>query len=530
MTIISYLHYYFANADMQSSFGSADYNEAKQKEILMQQKRLFDLNRQRNTSQLDTQKFGSAIEFLMGNSAESSIVRENVYNQSASANTPVPIDFSVGGVSIGSLGSRGKAALAKAQEIASNIDLFNNGLSNALTQAVTLVNSNLDEYKTEVIKSYVQAKGLSSDLGGSELAQRIIQDFLIRDGLSFLKDSSSSLNTVLNKLTLLATALPEFKSGMGSSFKYNTGSKKTLKSISSDAEFINVLAGKCSGLWNNIKGAAGEMAVLQGELAVAKRAAKGFAGVQAEITGNKRVAGSQWANISRQTKVNDDMTEMLKLKDMSLSEHVSKADVTVTLTENDVIVNYGLSVKEFKPASPDTNGVIGKVTIQDNTSFLESANRTFSGNGIAYMYNLAGGHGNSNVDLEGVPTYSNEDLNSMWRQLKETVVISNFLYYLVGLPKENVYFLVGNKRVYDMSDIIDSVVGNPKLLESNFKMVSRETMMRTNRWVDRTEGKAGTNRNMKSAKARSESAIKSINSYLERAKITISLSLLMNYA
>ena len=136
----------------------------------------------------------------------------------------------------------------------------------------------------------------------------------------------------------------------------------------------------------------------------------------------------------------------------------------------------------------------------------------------------------SNVDLEGVPTYSNEDLNSMWRQLKETVVISNFLYYLVGLPKENVYFLVGNKRVYDMSDIIDSVVGNPKLLESNFKMVSRETMMRTNRWVDGTEGKAGTNRNMKSAKARSESAIKSINSYLERAKITISLSLLMNYA
>lgn len=530
MAVISYLHYYFAHADMYSSFGSADYNAAKQKEILMQQKRLFDLNRQKNMSQLDTQKFGSAIEFLMGNSGESRVVRENVYNQSSSANTPVPINFDVDGMSIGSLGSKGKAALAKAQEIASNIDLFNNGLTNALNQAVTLVNDNLDNYKSKIIQSYVQAKGLSSDLSSSELAQKIIQDFLTHNGLSFLKDSSSSLTTVLNKLTLLAAALPEFKSGMGSSFKYNSDSKRTMKSISSDAEFISVLAGKCSGLWNNIKGSAGEMAVLQGELAVSKRAARGFADAQAEITGNKRVSGGQWANISKQTKVNDSMTEFLKLKDMSLSDHVSKADVTVTLTENGVVVNYGLSVKEFKPASSDTKGTVGKVTIQDSTSFLESANRAFSGNGIAYMYNLAGGHGNSNVNLEGAETYSNADLNSMWEELKRTVVISNFLYYLVGLPKENVYFLVGNKKVYDMSDIIDSVIGKPELLSNDFKMVSRETMMRSNRWVNGTEGIAGTNQNKKDAETRSKNAISSINNYLEKAKITISLSLLMNYS
>ena len=270
--------------------------------------------------------------------------------------------------------------------------------------------------------------------------------------------------------------------------------------------------------------------MLQGELAVAKRAARGFADVQAEITGNKRVSGSQWANISRQTKVNDSMTGFLKLKDMSLSDHVSKADVTVTLTENGVVVNYGLSVKEFKPASSDTKGTVGKVTIQDSTSFLESANRAFSGNGIAYMYNLAGGHGNSNVNLEGAETYSNADLNSMWEELKRTVVISNFLYYLVGLPKENVYFLVGNKKVYDMSDIIDSVIGKPELLSNDFKMVSRETMMRSNRWVNGTEGTAGTNPNKEDAGTRSNNAISSINNYLEKAKITISLSLLMNYS
>lgn len=524
--VISYLHYHFANN--KSSFGSADYNVEKQKEILRQQKQAWnDRNKSMLASTKGTTELGNVISFLAGK--DSSQLRKQVYDAER-GNIQIP-SFNVDGISIGTLGYRkngafGKTGFAKAQELVNHFDLFKTGLDNALCQSYQVIKEELDSIKGEIVNDYLKSKRLAEK--PPDFNQQVIKEFLKHDGLkSFRKKGDSPSQTAKRKLALLASVLPEFDMGSATSLKYSTKSSKKgdMEDIHSEAEFIAILAGKCSGMWNSVISGVGEVGALHAEKIVAKKVAEELGVfVSGERTGTRQISGESFS-VTKKTQTNSALENWIQEnKKAQTNKVVSKGDATIVLTENDVEAHYGLTVKELSGLSPNIDGsVTASVKLVDSTNFLEAANRAFSGNGIAYMYNLAGGHGDSKQ-------YTNAELDSMWEQLKQTVVVSNTLHALAGLPSENVIYMVVNGQAFSIGDVIQQIIDrsqdNYSPIGASFKMVKRATMMNKNRWI--TIGNSRKTQNKDAANQRSQIAIDEISQYLLSAKMTIHLNFLLS--
>lgn len=516
----TYLHYYFSNN--KSSFSSADYDSAKRKSLLEQQSKIYSSHVQNliSNSYKDSEEVGKILDLLINDSTRNN-QRKDIYDN-VDTSSLTPSSFTVDGISVGSLGASMKYIETEAEKILNQTDHFQIELNKVLDQAYNSLGtgSGFEEYKESIVKEYIQKKGLSSS-DKSSIATSIINDFLSHDGLKIMQNKGQgTMRTSLNSLTLLAYALPiyEFSGGVS----YSTGRSKTSVTLNTLPEFFKAIASKTSGHFNNVKGGGAELTAVAAELALHEKIADAVQNTDLSVktSGDDYISG-EYFNINKKVYKTGNQLDEEDIKNLSF--HRSKGDVTVSVSANGVSISYGISVKEY--TKPNTASADPTVNLVSKTNFLAAANRILGGNGIAYMYNLAGGHGDGNRRTGGSTglKWTNAQLDNEWEELKKTVIIGNFLNFIAGLPSENVIYLVANRKIYFIEDIVNAVVENESLLSGRVNIVKRETMMRSNKWIN---GQAGENRNALDANTRSNAAISSINAYLQKATITLDVTLL----
>ena len=508
----SYLHYYFENNE--SSISSTDFGEAKRTELLKQQKSLYNQHISSMGSSVVDTEVGKTLDLLI-NDSKTGNIRRNIY-ESFDMSSVGPTSFTVEGASIGSLSHILRSVHLEAEKILTITDSFTKELDKVVQQAYQTLGASqaFEDYKDDVIRRYAESKGIAKN--SANIDSLIINDFLQHDGLKAMRiKGEGSAKASLDSLILLAESLQTYHFQGGE--KYSTSSSKELKTINSLPEFFAVIASKTSGHFNNVKGGSAEIVSKLAELAVHEELAEAVQGTElsASVTGDDYIRGPNW----QITKINQKTGDSIDDERFDLEYHRSKGDVSVSISKNGISISYGISVKDY--ATPNTSSNTLSLSLVSKTSFLSAARRVLANNGIAYMYNLAGGHGS------GKGKITNSDLNGYWEDLKTTVVVGNFLHFLAGLPQENVLYLVANRKIYFVSDILDSVINKDSSLNPTVKMVSRETMMKSNKWVD---GRVGENKNAASANKRSSEAISSISSYLEKATISLDLNLLTTLA
>ena len=203
---------------------------------------------------------------------------------------------------------------------------------------------------------------MSPDNGN--LNNMIIQDFLQHEGLKKLKitNSSGSYETAIQNLTLLASALPDiqnFTDGR-SIINYSTGYDGA-KQIRGTGEgltlrLLQVIARKVSGGFSNVKGFGAEMAWANAEIQGQNKLMKEIQAVNKE---------SQKKDIS--VKSGDSYIQR------DVGKRVSKGDVTVTVTNDNVFISYGISVKNYGKPSLGLN--IPHITLGTYSNFLDLANK-----------------------------------------------------------------------------------------------------------------------------------------------------------
>lgn len=444
--------------------------------------------------------------------------------------------------------------LASAEQIAETVSSFLNNFNKVIELICEEIGvKGLDSFKSAVIKEYCAVKGVKA--GSKNFANKVIQDVLTHDGMKKLKlttgvssdlnssaEESAVLNSCLRSCLLAAEALKDFGSGgqqAATSFgnkKYSTGSSNGKSHYTGgSAGTLQVLVGKLQGLFSNIVG-------VGGELAFKKASQVGWKKLVEEVKANEKAwvssHGQSSAGFARfaggVVSCDVKMTGSNMVKDEGKDEHsVSKPDVVVTVTDNKVTITYGASVKRYKA---NKDGIVQSVSlVSGSTSFLEALERYCgdSKSTLNYVYNVAGGREGKSARSDKMirakrGSISLSELVERWNEVRDCVVMSNFLHYISGLENASSLFLVVNKQIYPIQDLLskmssDNVKASLWTKEDGAtrrKVFSRKQMYSTNNWVG---GKARTHHDSNKAAARSEATRNEIHSLLASVKLDVTL-------
>ena len=549
----SYIHYYFV--DNESSVSTKNYNLEKRKALMKDHQRVYKANKERMLKEKNNANstLGEIIDSLTGKEGiselEKAIANYNA-DESKQTNEFIMKDQEGNDIGIGSIANRNAFLNAKAENIAMMVDSFKKELDKVIQQAYNTLckGESWKDYKNSVIEQYCALKknGASyssdSDTGfnffDSKTQSMVVQDFLTHEGFKKVKvtdsKSYSKMENCLRSLILLAESLPEYGDGANySGYTHSTkGSKGKNSKIKDANEFYNIIARKVNGLFSNVKGEGAELAVVK----CAEKVGKEIAGEAVEVvqTGKDYSSGPGWLTVSTNVQRDPELEEISKRS--SFDNNVSKGDVRVIVTEDKIQIVYGLSVKQYNPPSSTSN--FGSIDIVSNTNFYTAAKNVLKNNGLAYLENLAAGHGNgggvgkdrkiNNKDDDPITT---AELNTMWDDLSNFVIAGNALQYLVGLPGENTMFLVYNGKVTSVDTIIDALVENPDLLTGSFSKSSgsgkpsRNVMMRMNKWIPIK----GEKTFREAANERSNKTLGSLEDYLTKMTLTVNMKLLSHF-
>ena len=275
-----------------------------------------------------------------------------------------------------------------AEEIALMIDEFLKELNKFLETAFEKLQLNIDEYKKEVIQEYCQIKKVKPN--SSNFDNKVLNDFLQHEGivkLGLQTGGEGALHTSLRSLILLAEALPAYGESGNKSLSgknYSTGAKGKGRT-SGGAHTLNVISGKCQGLFNNIVGLGGELAVETAENEVLQKMSKRLDEMNQKIAYSVQGIGTLVG--TGENIVNS----------QSSSKKVAKGDVSVKIEGERVLIEYGISVKtgKFNPSTKTSS-----INLVSGASFLEMLNR-YGATGFdrGFLYHIAGAHaGRSSED------------------------------------------------------------------------------------------------------------------------------------
>lgn len=166
-----------------------------------------------------------------------------------------------------------------------------------------------------------------------------------------------------------------------------------------------------------------------------------------------QVIGGKQTTITRTGQKDVNLQKDIEEKTKNKKKSVSKGDVQVTITDNKVLITYGVSVKTY---SFNTSINSKTVTLVSGTPFMEAAKKLFGDQGgLRYMVNLAGGNpGSKDKNLKG---YSNSELNERWDALVKEVAARNFIDVIAGFATENgpeTLYLVINGQILSIINIL----------------------------------------------------------------------------
>ena len=293
-----------------------------------------------------------------------------------------------------------REAAAIAETLAQEVQLFLEQLQNTIQEIAANLNLNLEAIKEDIVSQYCSARNVMA--GSSNFRQKVLQDFLTHEGIKKLGISGGgtgqkALDSSIRNMILLAEALPEYGTSGGSALsgmRYSTGAtakKGKSYEVSKDgSQTLDIIQRKLQGLLNNVIGTGAEIAWAQAEK-IGKREVAGRI-----LTANAEVSGGSMVTIK-----NDD--QLIEDSQKSTAIRVSKPDVRVTLADKEVVVDYGVSVKQYKFNSQTG---VQSVSIVSNTSLLEALEK-YGKQNLYSIYNLAGGHADKNAG------YSSDSLNNM---------------------------------------------------------------------------------------------------------------------
>ena len=461
---------------------------------------------------------------------DSSGLRKQVFDAEMSNNS-LTSQIITQGKTAGSLRS---SATVSPGELASEIENFITKIDQLMSAAYSSLSSDVsfDAFKASVFQEYVDGRGKKSKTESS-VKRAIIQDILTSNNTTFNKinlptTGDSAMDTSLKKLAALAVALPEVGSSvMG--MKYKTGSGKTEKKgkIETEDQALQIIAGKVSGLFNNIVGIGGEIAWAEAEKAGEKQ-------LEEALRKLNLVIERQGVKVTTVTAGQD------RVKKDGDKKGVSKSDVNVTVTTAGVKINYGVTVKNYK-----INKGQKKISIKlsDKTNFYTTLNKMFSSpNEKEYLYNLAAGLATSPQDGRGGKGHP--ELNDLFRKAIDTVGYIHFLDALAGTAannQDNILYMVLNGKIITIEEILKSVkegsssVSTAVKLSSKSPQLNRSVFEKINRnnWVVRKgslDKGVKTRRTYKfrdssAGKNRSEKVVGEIESILQNYKMNITLNM-----
>lgn len=528
----AYLHYYFYNYEGKDDYDVSDFDQQKKKVILAEQLAAFQKNKQQLTKNAELADMGDVLNFLTGEDGDQK--RKQVLDQTAGTGADQNIDFILwDNLTIGQIGGKNglKYIGDKAEEIAAHIQEFQKKLEDFCQEAyVTFMKGNTwESYKKTVIQQYQISKGIVGDKANGvvdkNLAKSIIADFLKHDGLITLSDiSGNPMETALAKLVALAQALPEYD--ITGKEKYSTSRNSKMQSVNDIAQCLKVLAGKVSGLWSNVKGTGAELAIATAEEELIKMLGDKLQDIEKDFSGGTSyVSGKSWLQVINQLD-DSQLKELTDNTNKALEQkHVAKGDVSIKLTKNGVAIQYGISVKNYK--ATDVNAKHINLDISNGNDFISLYRDSFPGDSdLLFLYHVAGAHPGitPGTRQSGIIYPTTKDLEAKWDSLKQQVVYSNFLTFLTGLPHENVIYMIVNKQLYDIEDVVKSAVNNPDILMGSMNTPKRATLMDYNKWE---KDKPNTDEEPES---RSSLAMKKMHNSLSQAKMNIHLNLLLQLA
>lgn len=433
----------------------------------------------------------------------------------------------------------------KVDLIAKIVDDFQKSLDDFLKEAMKKLDTTLDEYKKLIIEEYAAKKNIDINNKGS-LHESILNDFLQHQGIvklnlktaTSIESSNAALQSSLRSLVLLAEALPDYGEEKGtqtlSKRKYSTGKTKGKDKMSDDAAHtLDIIAGKCTGLFNNIVGIGGEIAV-----AIAERSLEDNLNETLKKL-NKTIEGKN-CHIIAEVVGND-----VKLEDSTEFSKTAKGDVRVKIVlpssdgkPGNVLIDYGISAKTF---SFDKSSHTASVSITKDTSFLDAFNRyTNKGKDYGYLYHIIGSHEGKGRSEKGKNiNIPKEELVQAWNSLRDAVVVSNFLDILAGTvgEQQTALYVNFNGIVRRIDDILTDIKLNPSMLSIGVKRettkngngtkLARTYLSNKNTWVyEKTKKKNkryDTNTNA-SAQIRSDAAMTEIRNTLQNTKLTVALN------
>lgn len=534
-----YVHYWFSSSEMEIK----QFNDAKRNEILNDLNNQFQQRKKLMVSATDeklAKEAGALIDFLTY-SEEAAEERKAVFEQETNAYSG-GWESGLGKYTFGELRNKSSEEIVKmvndlaegAQGFADHLESL---LQNIYDSICTDASPAFQNYKENIVKEYASNKGINKN-DTSKIAQAIWSDLLSSEhnGLNKYKSTQKNFSgtenlpkvaTALKNLTLIAEALPQLNN---KDVKFNAYNHKKQVTAS---EVLNIIAGKMAGMFGNVKGAGGEIAVKRAEESVLKKVAEGIF----EVNEKKfSIQGSEVIPVGDGVEKREVFDPQL-IEDVSKGEkviRVSKSDVDVILTMDGVKITYGINVKNYTPPSKDTN--MGVVSLESKANLLDVAQR--NGINLYYMFNIAAGHPDSNFNKKYHAnrsikrTYTDEELSKGWFDLISYTVYKHFLTAIAGEvinDSKSILFFSLNGQVFPIDEVIEKVRKKNEMdltyrLTQTRAISTRDSFVKSNKWDDGDERKWVPD--PKKAKERGHKAWESVRNVLNDTKLSIDLKVI----
>lgn len=499
-----YIHYWYKHFQEENNDFLSQLQSAKS-QIWERQIHNFALRKQQMVVFHNGQILAEVDDILNIFSTVGTEERQTIFDANVPLNNST---IMANGMTASQMGAKNESGFANITRLMNNLAINIEDFVNKLHQLIQTIYEQLatgqqwEDYKNAVISEYAQMKGTIPGSGSTR--QQILIDFLSKNGLKKLTTTTQGayadeapLQTALRNLTLLAEALPEGTTSFSRSrIQYTTQSGKSGKT-KNQAEVLAVIAMKVGGMFSNVVGTGGEIAWCIAETTGTEKVNKAL----------KTLLGEEFA-IQANTSGTD-----------RFNGQVSKGDVTIRATSENVSIQYGVSVKTY---TLNTKAKYQDVSLVDNTPFLTALEKSSNIISMEQYLNLFCGLSGTPPNEEGGIPESNivED----WNQANQNIIINNFLDILAGNAAgagANVLYLVFNGQIITVDKILNSF--NKGTQDFNFSFSLKGLK-------NRSAGVALNINNYKDSKEekqlRSNDVMNEALNILRQAKIHVSLQIL----
>lgn len=457
----NYLHYRFANSENQNLLTS--YYAKKDSIIFDSQLRNFKDRVTKKIASSGSSDEAAAIVEAMFSEEGQETMRQVLSPTTSPKTLSAAASSGIGDLSFGQVRAR-KVFLEQGRDLVNDVSNFQQGLE-ALLQEIA---SGLGDRQYQDLVDAVlleAAGGDKSAATGSKAKAKILAQIYDRNGQFLSADPSSGakLSKSMKKLIALSYALSDA----------DGGSVTSVRRVS-ESKVIQTMANKVTGWLNHAAGVMEEIAVAACMTEGQDKLNKAFG------TANKSIKGTAGGTALVDVKIDPALEAAQKYAGISENTlRVQKEDVSLSITPGLAEFHMGFSVKKYTVKGKN-KGV--HISLNSQTPFLTALsyggliqNTAFMG---AMMHAAASRPGKGK---EG-SSVSEGSIQKEWEAARNIASLSAFLHNLAGsgAAQDNVMFLILNRQIYSVPDLIKMVMRNPSLVSSSTAGLGRSGFMNLN--------------------------------------------------